>query len=101
MDDYLIQGGIECDGTSLMPIGTFSHEMGHALGLPDLYDTYSPDGSSEGLGEWDLMGSGNHRRQDAPTHRGVLPPSPRPRCRRHRRSYPLYRANIPPHPAPL
>ncbi len=71
VDDYLIQGGIDCDGVSLMQIGTFSHEMGHALGLPDLYDTYGADGTSEGLGEWDLMGSGNHRRQDAPAHMGA------------------------------
>lgn len=71
VDDYLIQGGLECDGTSLMQIGTFSHEMGHALGLPDLYDTYGADGSSEGLGEWDLMASGNWRMQDAPAHMGA------------------------------
>ncbi len=43
----------------IMSIGTFCHEFGHVLGLPDLYDTSgSPDGS-EGIGEWDLMGSGN------------------------------------------
>ncbi|HEX8395784.1 MAG TPA: M6 family metalloprotease domain-containing protein [Longimicrobium sp.] len=65
VDDYLIQGGLECDGTSLMPIGTFAHEMGHALALPDLYDT---DGGTEGLGEWDLMGSGNYRLPASPTH---------------------------------
>lgn len=37
-------------------IGVFCHEFGHALGLPDLYDV---DGSSEGIGEWCLMGSGS------------------------------------------
>lgn len=36
-------------------IGVFCHEFGHALGIPDLYDT---DGTSEGVGEWCLMGSG-------------------------------------------
>ncbi len=40
----------------IMSIGTFCHEFGHTLGLPDLYDTA---GFSEGIGEWDLMGSGN------------------------------------------
>ncbi|HEY0019366.1 MAG TPA: M6 family metalloprotease domain-containing protein [Longimicrobium sp.] len=71
VDDYLIQGGLECDGAGLMQIGTFSHEMGHALGLPDLYDTYAADGTSSGLGEWDLMSSGNWRLQDAPAHMGA------------------------------
>jgi len=37
-------------------VGVFCHEFGHALGLPDLYDT---DRSSEGIGEWCLMGSGS------------------------------------------
>lgn len=66
--DYMIQAGVGCDGTSLMDIGTFSHELGHALGLPDLYDTDSDNGGSEGIGEWGLMGSGNWNRQTSPAH---------------------------------
>lgn len=65
VDDYLIQGGIDCNGTSLMPIGTFSHELGHALALPDLYDTQT---GRAGVGHWDLMGSGNWRLQHSPAH---------------------------------
>lgn len=68
VDDYLIQGGLECQTNALMSIGTFSHEMGHALGLPDLYDTA---GDSEGVGEWDLMGSGNYRLPFSPAHMGA------------------------------
>jgi M6 family metalloprotease-like protein len=71
VDDYLIQGGLACDKSSLMEIGTFSHEMGHALGLPDLYDTNPSNGYSEGVGEWDLMGSGGYRRPMSPAHMGA------------------------------
>jgi M6 family metalloprotease-like protein len=49
-------GATSCDSTQIMPIGTAAHEFGHALGLPDLYDT---QGSTEGIGRWGLMGSGN------------------------------------------
>lgn len=68
VNDYMIQAGLGCDGTSLMEIGTFSHELGHALGLPDLYDTDSNNGGSEGIGEWGLMGSGSWNRQTSPAH---------------------------------
>jgi immune inhibitor A len=37
------------------PLGTYVHEFGHILGLPDLYDT---DYTSTGVGVWDVMGSG-------------------------------------------
>ena len=51
--------GVKVEDYSLEPengtIGVFCHEFGHALGLPDLYDT---DGSSEGIGEWGLMAGG-------------------------------------------
>ncbi len=43
----------------LMTIGTFCHEFGHVLGLPDLYDTRDDPAASEGIGEWDVMGSGS------------------------------------------
>jgi len=41
--------------TSDQTIGTYCHEMGHLLGLPDLYDL---DNSSYGLGYWSLMAFG-------------------------------------------
>jgi hypothetical protein len=50
-------------------MGIFAHEYGHALGLPDLYDT---DYTSEGVGQWSLMASGNwnsvSREGDRPGH---------------------------------
>jgi M6 family metalloprotease-like protein len=37
-------------------IGIMAHELGHDLSWPDLYDV---DNSSEGVGEWSIMGSGS------------------------------------------
>jgi immune inhibitor A len=67
IDDYTVQP--ERGVNTIMGIGVFAHEFGHALGLPDLYDT---DGSSEGLGDWCLMASGSWNKitnyQDTPAH---------------------------------
>jgi len=51
---------------TIHPIGTFCHELGHVLGLPDLYDT--SDQSAAGIGEWGLMGSGNWNSQKSPAY---------------------------------
>lgn len=66
--DYTIQpalgSGDGCGGGTI-EIGVYSHEFGHAFGLPDLYDT---DEGGEGIGEHGLMGSGNWKTPDNPTH---------------------------------
>ncbi len=48
-------------------LGVYSHELGHVLGLPDLYDT---DYSSRGVGRWSLMagGSWNGTNGSSPAH---------------------------------
>ncbi|MEI6153687.1 MAG: M6 family metalloprotease domain-containing protein, partial [Deltaproteobacteria bacterium] len=51
---YTIQTELEGEG-NMATIGTFAHEYGHALGLPDLYDTSSV---SKGLGNWATMAAG-------------------------------------------
>lgn len=52
----------ELQGTSgsvMCGIGTFCHEFGHVLGLPDFYVTdYSS--SHKTLGDWDIMDSGSY-----------------------------------------
>jgi M6 family metalloprotease-like protein len=65
VDDYIIQSAVQCDGVSLMGSGTIAHEMGHAVALPDLYDT---TGASLGIGVWGLMGAGNWNTQTSPAH---------------------------------
>src|SRR6266542_4146217 len=57
-------GANACDTTQVMPIGTAAHEFGHALSLPDLYDT---QGNTEGSGQWGLMGSGNFTSPRSPS----------------------------------
>jgi len=68
VQDYIIQpavaGGSQGSG-GLIEIGVFSHEFGHALGLPDLYDT---DYSSNGVGSWCLMASGSWSSPSSPVH---------------------------------
>ena len=45
-------------------IGTACHEFGHALGLPDLYDTnYSSNGSAGGLYTYSVMCSGSYNNE--------------------------------------
>ncbi len=48
-------------------LGVVAHELGHLVfGFPDLYDT---DGSSEGVGDWCLMGGGSwNGGGDTPAH---------------------------------
>jgi len=43
--------------TELSTNAVFAHELGHQLGLPDLYDV---DGSSKGLGPFSLMAEGTN-----------------------------------------
>lgn len=61
-------GGYNCsseykgsEGGVMAGIGTFCHEFGHRLGLPDFYDTdYEVNGQSDGLMAFSLMSSGNY-----------------------------------------
>ena len=48
-------------GSTMAGIGTFCHEFGHVIGLPDFYDTdYEDNGEARGLGSFSLMSNGNY-----------------------------------------
>jgi len=64
VNDYIMQPAVSTN-SGLIEIGVFSHEFGHALGLPDLYDT---DYSSGGVGSWCLMASGSWSTPSSPVH---------------------------------
>ncbi len=64
IDDYIVVPSVSCE-TGMIEIGVICHELGHAIGLPDLYDG---NGSSSGIGFWGLMGSGNWNTPASPAH---------------------------------
>jgi M6 family metalloprotease-like protein len=59
-------------------IGVYAHEYGHAIGLPDLYDT---DYSSSGIGNWCLMAGGSW---NGPGGNGMSPSHPSGWCKQRK-----------------
>ena len=55
IDDFVGASAVACESGEIVPtrVNIPIHEIGHVLGLPDLYDY---DGSSFGVGGWDVMG---------------------------------------------
>ena len=58
---YTQQG--ELHGTHAATIGILCHELGHDIGLPDLYDTDDSNGDSEGIGDHGVMAGGSWGRE--------------------------------------
>lgn len=69
VSSYYMVPELQC-GAIIRTIGVYAHEFGHKLGLPDLYDT---DNSSEGIGHWDLMGSGSWTSNNPGIENGEAP----------------------------
>lgn len=71
IDTYVIMPALNCGATSpytsseYIDIGVLCHELGHTLGLPDLYDV---NGGGTGIGHWGIMGSGNWNTPEKPAH---------------------------------
>lgn len=55
IDDFVGASAVACQHGEIVPtrVNIPVHEIGHVLGLPDLYDY---DGTSFGVGGWDIMG---------------------------------------------
>ena len=57
--DYACTSELRSNTGALMcGVGTFCHEFGHVLGLPDYYDTTTQ--SNPALGSWSIMDYGNY-----------------------------------------
>jgi M6 family metalloprotease-like protein len=81
VNDYIIQSVASCDGETVQSATTIAHELGHVLGLPDLYDHtrgIEPEDRLWVVGCWSLMAAGSWgcgtSNRDAwvrPTHMGA------------------------------
>jgi M6 family metalloprotease-like protein len=72
IDEYVLAPAGNCGAVTpysgadeVIDIGVYCHELGHVLGLPDLYDV---DGGGNGIGHWGVMGSGNWNTKEKPAH---------------------------------
>lgn len=71
-------GGAEFNGSQVASMGQITHELGHDIGLADLYDAYQTGGAGDdpqdwhGVGDFALMGGGSwgtsSQPGDSPTH---------------------------------
>ena len=62
INNYACSGELNGSDASLNGIGTFCHEFGHVLGLPDLYDTEYGENYNNFLtpNDWNIMDGGSY-----------------------------------------
>ncbi len=60
IDRYACSSELNGKTGTPLGIGTFVHEFGHVLGIPDLYDTESEFTSGYTVGHWDTMCNGSY-----------------------------------------
>lgn len=77
VDGYIVQSTVQCDGSPLTA-SVIAHELGHVLGLPDLYHAASgilPSQRRWVLGCWTLMAAGSWGCGDGSTFGSAPRPS--------------------------
>lgn len=76
LSPYSVVSERSANGLQKCDLGTICHELGHDMGLPDLYDTEakgSDHPNSVGIGHFGLMGSGSWGQADDNEIAGMTP----------------------------
>lgn len=63
IDRYACSSELNGKKGTPLGVGTFVHEFGHVLGIPDLYDTESQFTSGYTVGKWDTMCNGSYNNE--------------------------------------
>ena len=59
-NSFFVGNELYTGGTQLMGMGTFCHEFGHAMGLPDFYCTDYSYEEDDAFGMWSIMDTGGY-----------------------------------------
>lgn len=63
IDRYACSSELNGKKGTPLGVGTFVHEFGHVLGIPDLYDTEAQFTSGYTVGKWDTMCNGSYNNE--------------------------------------